>query len=151
MDGSTKTAVIDGASSETVSITSGIEVNQVLMTRQFTASKPATVMLPFSIETTNVSGAAFYTFGGVSYEDNKWVATMNEVNTVSGTLAANTPYLVVPSATSIAFTGGATLNTTDGGDRCASSRGRDPVPDVPFSSLSRQNNCSGSYREVPLG
>ncbi len=115
-----KTAVIDGASTKTVSITSDIEVNQVLMTRQFTASKPATVMLPFSIATTNVSGATFYTFGGVSYEDNKWVATMTAV---SGTLATNTPYLVVPSATSIAFTGGATLNTTGGGGQQTADQG----------------------------
>jgi hypothetical protein len=72
-------------------------------------------MLPFSKSVSDISGATFYTFGGVTYNSTtgKWEATMNEV---TGSIAANTPYLVMPSETNITFNGGATLNTTGGGN-----------------------------------
>ena len=39
------------------------------------------------------------------------------MNEVTGSITANTPYLVMPSDTYITFNGGATLNTTGGGGR----------------------------------
>ena len=108
------TATFDGTSLARVNIPTNIAVNSVVLDRTFTVGKPATIMLPFSKNVSDISGAKFYTFGGVTYNGNtgKWEATMNEV---AGSIAANTPYLVVPSATSITFNGGATLNTTGGG------------------------------------
>ena len=68
--------------------------------------------LPFAIDVANTSGAAFYTYTGVTFdtETNKWKATMTQVT--SGTIAANTPYVVMPTDAAITFTGSVTLNTT---------------------------------------
>lgn len=68
--------------------------DQVKVARTFTASKPATVMLPFSIDASLVQGATFSEFGGVSYDAEKaqWVATMTSVST---TLLAYKPYIVM--------------------------------------------------------
>ena len=109
------TATLDGTALTELSIPTDITVDAVVLNRTFTASKPATIMLPFTMSVSNISGATFYTFGGVEKNSsNKWIATMNQV---TGTLAANTPYLVEPTATTLAFTGGATLNTTGGGNQ----------------------------------
>jgi uncharacterized repeat protein (TIGR02543 family) len=111
------TAIFDGTSDESITITDDIEVNSVTYNRAFTMDKPSTVMLPFSKDVGEISGGTFYTFGGVEKKNNKWEATMNEV---TGSLTANTPYLFVPTGTSLTFTGGATLNTTGGGNCLAS-------------------------------
>ncbi len=107
-----KTVTFDGTSLATISIAPDITVNTIVLSRTFTADKPATIMLPFTISANKISGATFYTFSGVTKPENKWIATMNEV---TETLTANTPYLVVPTGTTLTFTGGATLNTTGGG------------------------------------
>ena len=120
-EGSNVSVTFDGTSTTTVSIPVDVEVNSVIYNRTFTASKPSTVMLPFSKNVSNISGGTFYTFGGVQKENNTWVATMNEVTT--GTLTANTPYLFMPTGTSLTFTGGATLNTNGGGNRVTAAPG----------------------------
>ena len=75
--------------------------DQVTVERTFTAEKPASVMLPFSVPATKINGATFYEFGGVSYDTSKqqWVATMKTVDNV----VAYKPYLVIPTGTSITF------------------------------------------------
>ena len=72
--------------------------DQVTVARTFTASKPATVMLPFTIDASLVRGATFSAFGGVSYDAEKaqWVATMTSVTT--GNLQAYKPYIVILDA-----------------------------------------------------
>ena len=118
--GSSLTATIDGTSVATVSIPEDVTVSSVTYNRAFTMGRPSTVMLPFSKDVNEISGGTFYTFGGVEKKNNKWEATMNEV---MGSLTANTPYLFVPTGTSLTFTGGATLNTTGGGNCLASDTG----------------------------
>lgn len=113
--------IFDGTSTTTVNFDNDVTVNGVLYNRTFTASKPSTVMLPFSKDVDDISGGTFYTFGGVQKENDKWVATMNEVTT--GTLTANTPYLFMPTGTSMTFTGGATLNTNGGGGKETADKG----------------------------
>ena len=108
------TATIDGAykGSGEVVINSNINVDAVVFNRTFVSEKPSTVMLPFSIEVENVEGAKFYGFSQMVKDENgKWTAGMSEV---TGTLDANTPYLVKPSNSSLVFHGGVTLNTTTG-------------------------------------
>ncbi|MBO4892998.1 MAG: InlB B-repeat-containing protein [Prevotella sp.] len=112
-----KTATFDGTSLETISNMSDIAVDAIVLNRTFSVSKPATIMLPFTISANKISGATFYTFSGVTKPADKWIATMTEVNQVTGTLEANTPYLVVPTGTALTFTGGATLNTAGGGNQ----------------------------------
>ena len=119
-DQSGKKVTFDGTSLATIDITSDIDVNAIVLSRTFTENKPATIMLPFSYTCNGNEGGKFYTFVGVEKEGTKWVATMKEAgddkNNVT-TLTANTPYLVVPTATTLTFTGGATLNTTGGGNQ----------------------------------
>lgn len=77
--------------------------DKVTVERTFTADKPASVMLPFTVAASQISGATFYEFGGVSFNvtTQKWEATMNAVTT--GDLEAYKPYMVVPAAASITF------------------------------------------------
>ena len=114
-DNGTWTASFSDSSTETINIPTNITVDNVSLNRTFTANKAATLMLPFAIDVANTSGAAFYTYTGVTFdtETNKWKATMTQVT--SGTIAANTPYVVMPTGTAITFTGSVTLNTTGGG------------------------------------
>ena len=111
-DNGTWTASFSDSSTETVNIPTNITVDNVSLNRTFTANKAATLMLPFDIDVANTSGAAFYTYTGVTFdtETNKWKATMTQVT--SGTIAANTPYVVMPTDAAITFTGSVTLNTT---------------------------------------
>ena len=116
-DGNNVSATFDGTSTTTMSIPVDVNVTSVTYNRAFTMDKPSTVMLPFNKAVSEIGGGTFYTFGGVEKKNNKWIATMNEV---TGSLTANTPYLFVPAGTSLTFTGGATLNTTGGGNCLAS-------------------------------
>ena len=111
-DNGTWTASFSDSSTETINIPTNITVDNVSLNRTFTANKAATLMLPFAIDVANTSGAAFYTYTGVTFdtETNKWKATMTQVT--SGTIAANTPYVVMPTDAAITFTGSVTLNTT---------------------------------------
>ena len=116
-EGYNVSATFSGSSETTVSIPVDVNVTSVTYNRTFTDGRPSTVMLPFNKAVSEIGGGTFYTFGGVEKKNNKWEATMNEV---TGSLTANTPYLFVPTGTSLTFTGGATLNTTGGGNCLAS-------------------------------
>lgn len=109
------TATFDGTSLDTVNIPAPITVKQVTLNRSFTAGKASTVMLPFDYTCTDSEGGTFYRFVGVEQEGNTWVATMQST---ANALTANTPYLFMPTGTSITFTipnEGVTLCTTGGG------------------------------------
>ena len=114
-DGSTVKATINVEDISELAIADDIAVDQVVLQRNFTENVCATLMLPFTVSVSNVTGAEFYTFTGVAYNSTteKWEATATEVNRVTGTLQAGTPYIVKPTTTGlISFSGGATLNTT---------------------------------------
>ncbi len=112
--GSHLTATFDGTSLTRVNIPTNIAVNSVVLDRTFTVGKPATIMLPFSKNVSDISGATFYTFGGVTYNSTtgKWEATMNAVTDY---IEPNTPYLVMPTETSLTFNNGTLLCTNGGG------------------------------------
>ena len=61
--------------------------------RTFTAGKASTVCLPFAYAPK--TGEHFYTFTGIEQKGNEYVATMTEE--AGATLAANKPYLYMPS------------------------------------------------------
>ena len=89
------TAIFDGTSDESITITDDIEVNSVTYNRTFTEGKPSTVMLPFSLgEGQTLTGGTLYKFTGVTKNETTgmWEATMTE----TATLQANTPYLLMP-------------------------------------------------------
>ncbi|MBR6001515.1 MAG: hypothetical protein IK045_01495 [Bacteroidales bacterium] len=109
-------ATFDGTSTTTVSIPVDVNVTSVTYNRTFTAGTPATVMLPFDYTCNGNEGGTFYTFAGVSGSS----PIMEEGNHVTS-LTANTPYIFMPTATTMSFpnienmSGGVvTLNPTAG-------------------------------------
>ncbi len=93
-DGS-KTAQINTNSSETVEIPSDISVNHVEFVRKFTVGKNSTIMLPFSIDTTKISGGSFKEF---AYVDENVPKAVFYNDVAGGVIQANTPYIFVPTS-----------------------------------------------------
>lgn len=93
----------DGTATDDISIPADIDVNSITMERTFTVGKAATIMLPFDIAVSKVSGGTFYSFIGVDKSGAEWEVVMQEVNRVSGSLQAHTPYLFMPTATQMTF------------------------------------------------
>lgn len=93
-DGST-TAQINTNSSETVEIPSDISVNHVEFVRKFTVGKNSTIMLPFSIDTTKISGGSFKEF---AYVDENVPKAVFYNDVAGGVIQANTPYIFVPTS-----------------------------------------------------
>ncbi len=89
-----------------IKITEPITVNSVELARTFTPDAEGnysrvTMMLPFAAKSTEYTGGTFYEFTSVAPDENgKWVASLTKV---AGNLAANTPYLFVPSADKLTF------------------------------------------------
>ena len=79
----------------------------VIFTRTFTSGVASTVCLPFAISADQATAVGnFYTFAGVDTSGSEWVVTMQEANATNAALAANTPYLFMPSADSeVTFSG----------------------------------------------
>lgn len=93
-DGST-TAKINTNSSETVEIPSDVSVNHVEFIRKFTVGKNSTIMLPFSIDTTKISGGSFKEF---AYVDETVPKAVFYNDVAGGRIMANTPYIFVPTS-----------------------------------------------------
>ncbi|MBO5627292.1 MAG: hypothetical protein J5953_16095 [Prevotella sp.] len=101
-------------------------IKSVTYNRPFNTAQAATVILPFDYTCNDNEGGKFYGFQKVEYDEDahKWVCTMQEPgNTAVTTLTANTPYLFMPSETTMTFpnivnmTGGVvTLQTTTAND-----------------------------------
>ena len=109
----TMTAEIDGdyAGQDEYALGTDVTVESVVLKRSFTAYVPATLTLPFDIDVDNVVNAKFYAFGGISVDENgKKAVEANRVK--SGTLTANTPYMVIPTASEIRFKGGVIFRAT---------------------------------------
>lgn len=103
-----KLAFIDGQynGSDTVKITNPVEVDYVIVKREFTENVPATVMLPVTLPAgTDLNGAKFYYLKNVEQINGKyaWKATMKWIG--AGNLPeANKPYGVIcTQGTSLAF------------------------------------------------
>lgn len=116
--GSVKTAVIDGAYSESdkVEIPQNVVINSVTLNRTFNAGKIATLYIPFEIDAAKINKAAVYKFKTVvkSDVDNRWKFKVSTAETVK----PNTPYVIVPEETQVTFDIAApvTLNTTTEGE-----------------------------------
>ena len=109
-------ATINGAykGAKVVDISEPVGVDTIIFNRTFTEGAFSTIMLPFEIAVSSVSGGKFFGFTEMTNENGKWTAGASEIGQ-SGTLAANTPYLVKPMATSITFKGPVMLSTIAGG------------------------------------
>lgn len=111
----TRTAAIDASSMETVEITEDVSVDNVTFDRAFTVGATSTIMLPFSIATSKVSGGKFYEFADLqkNEETGRWAASVKPPE--QSELQANKPYLFIPEETSIVFNLGGepvSLNTS---------------------------------------
>ena len=93
-DASGITLTLTNTGEETVSIPTSIEVDHVVIEREFEANKAATVYLPFSFAVSKVSGGKFHTFTTVDETKDPWEVQYTEVT--SGDIAANTPYIFMP-------------------------------------------------------
>lgn len=71
--------------------------------RVFQVDVPATVVFPFPTTDMIVTGGNFYKFNCVDYNEseNQWVASMTSV--AANNLDRNTPYIVVPTASTLEF------------------------------------------------
>ena len=81
-------------------------IKSVTYNRPFNTAQAATVILPFSYICNGNEGGKFFGFKEVVYDEglHKWVCTMQEPgNTAVTTLTANTPYLFMPSETTMTF------------------------------------------------
>ena len=116
-------AYIDGAYiyDDETEVPQAYGVDTVVFDREFKVDAFSTIMLPFEremgtgIDLAKVSGAEFYGFSEMKYEDGKWTAGATQV---TGSLEANTPYLVKPTAKRITFGGKMVIRTTGiGGNR----------------------------------
>lgn len=113
-NGST-TAYINGSytGEGSVDIQNDIAVDAVVFNRTFTKGKFSTIVLPFSIAQNKVQGAEFYTISDITKVGDSWKEVEITKLPVDGQIAANTPYLLNPTAETLSFTGGATLNTSN--------------------------------------
>lgn len=125
-----KWARIDGsyAGTDAVNISEPVTVNRVEYNREFPTGVYSTMMLPFDVNTGNVSGleAALYYNGigtdknghqaikmKVLWATNDWAIANNITKTYLDTnLKANTPYLVQMSAKTFVVNGGVTIVPT---------------------------------------
>lgn len=116
-DGTT-TAVIDGVytGSDATAITSDVTVNSVVLNRSFNVNKISTLYVPFKIAAADVVGASVYKFKTVvkSDVDGRWKFKV----AVTDSVRPNTPYVVLPSASTVSFNiaDSVTLNTTTQGE-----------------------------------
>ena len=109
--GSTRSAVIDGSSIETIDIPAGFDVTSVVYDRTFAAGTYSTIVLPFDIAVSNVSGAKFYGLAGVTRQAGKW-ENVQVYEISSGNLSANTSYIVTTSGSTITFNGPVSFAST---------------------------------------
>ena len=99
-----------GVSVVGVNITEEVgNIKSVTYNRPFNAAQAATVILPFNYicnDDEGSEGGKFYGFKEVTYDYDQhiWVCTMQEPgNTAVTSLTANTPYLFMPSETTMTF------------------------------------------------
>ncbi len=110
----TASAEIDDTSLETVEITTDVVVNTISFSRVFSSGKMSTVMFPFSIDTSEVTGGKFYELIEFAKDGSRWTATAQQPE--AGVVAANKPYLFMPSADgtlSFNLNNPVTLNTSN--------------------------------------
>lgn len=91
LDGAYKQAVKDGV------FTTNNTVDSIVFNRTFVPGKSSTIALPFTISTSNIVGAEFYTLQDVVKNDTGYQVNLVQVNT----LTANIPYIVIANQPTI--------------------------------------------------
>lgn len=139
VDWSTRTAtLVDGSGKESVSY-EAMTVDHVVLDRDFTSGSVATIVLPFSVPVSKISGAKVYYFNKVAKnaETGRWKVTMT---TVKDQVVANTPYALIPSAETVEFTGGPYTFTATSSEPMAVTRTAEaPNDDITWSFIGVSN------------
>ena len=108
---------------DAVVITSDVTVSSVTLNRSFNVNRISTLYVPFEIDAANVSNATVYKFKNVVWNENekRWKFKVAQTTKV----LANTPYVVLPSASQVTFdfSGTVTFNTTTPGEHAVSKDG----------------------------
>ena len=103
-------AVIDGSSLEAIDIPRNIKVSSLVYDRDFEIGKYSTIVLPFSIDSSNVENGTFYELTRISDGfDSIYVSAVKNV-------AANTPYIMIARGSRLVFNGSVTLEKTSFND-----------------------------------
>ena len=103
-------AVIDGTSLEAIDIPRNIKVSSLVYDRDFEIGKYSTIVLPFSIDSSNVENGTFYELTRISDGfDSIYVSAVK-------TVAANTPYIMITRGLSLVFNDTVTLEKTSVND-----------------------------------
>ena len=103
-------AVIDGSSLEAIDIPRNIKVSSLVYDRDFEIGKYSTIVLPFSIDSSNVENGTFYELTRISDGfDSIYVSAVKNV-------AANTPYIMITRGSSLVFNDTVTLEKTSVND-----------------------------------
>ena len=110
-------ATLNGDSQDAVMIPTDVHVDKVVYNRDVQAMTFKTIMLPFTMPVSAMRGHSFYKFKRMA-ENDKGRRYVAKVSTITQTLKANTPYIMIDTVGSeqIVFDveGGLTLNTTTG-------------------------------------
>ena len=100
----TREAVIDATSSESIPTITDVEVSSVTFNRNFTTGVKSTIVLPFTISVDKVQGGSFYQIAKMFKTNGKWTVGISEIKKNEGnSLSANTPYIFIASATNLTF------------------------------------------------
>jgi len=96
LDGAYKYTVKDGV------FTSNMTIDSLVFNRKFVPGKSSTIALPFTISTSNIVGAEFYTLQDVVKNDTGYQVNLVQVNK----LTANIPYIIIASQPTITIKAG---------------------------------------------
>lgn len=147
VDWSTRTAtLVDGSGKESVSY-EAMTVDHVVLDRDFTSGSVATIVLPFSVPVSKISGAKVYYFNKIAKnaETGRWKVTMT---TVKGDVEANTPYALIPTASNVVFADGPYTFVTTPTDPMAVTRTAEaPNDDITWSFI----GVSSKYQAASEG
>lgn len=139
VDWSTRTAtLVDDSGKESVSY-EAMTVDHVVLDRDFTSGSVATIVLPFSVPVSKISGAKVYYFNKIAKnaETGRWKVTMT---TVKGDVEANTPYALIPTASNVVFADGPYTFVTTPTDPMAVTRTAEaPNDDITWSFIGVSN------------
>lgn len=114
-----RTATINGeyTDNDAFEINNSIDVDEVSFTRQFSTNGYSTLMLPFNVNTANLTGIdSVLSFAGIVLDTNKKKAVSMEVvwakSKANVDLKANTPYMVKMNSKNLGISGSVTLLPT---------------------------------------
>ena len=85
--------------SQPVEIPHPVEVDHIVIERDYVTDRAATIYLPFSIEVSKMKGGTFHIFTDVDETTTPWTVNYSDALASTDMLVANTPYIFLPDGT----------------------------------------------------